>query len=420
MKLLTIANRYYLFAFLGVFAVGSLLAFFILRSIINHEFNEKLFAEREQLIYELHTYDDLKETYYLNIGDKIEVEEVAEDPQLAGHLRDTVMYDQYEHREMPYRILTFSDQINDRPYVIHIYKSLVPNQDLIQGVSEIMFGMALLLTVSLGLLNRIIFKKLWAPFHQIVSQLRTFNITQPLPVQTETSNVDEFRELKEVLDRMIEKSIRDYKNLKEYTENTSHEIQTPLAIIKNKAEALLQEPLEERVLLEVGAVYEAAGRLSRLKEGLSILTKIENHQYVVDEPVDLKAFLEKKLESLSELVSMRQLTLKTSYEASPVLQINSDLAYMLLSNLLANAIKHNVDGGEIRLQLEANRLQIENTGNEPQVPVDQLFDRFRRANAKNTDGNGLGLSLVKRIADFYGFNIQYTYSQGWHRLTLSF
>lgn len=417
MKLLTIANRYYLFTLVLIFGAGSIGAYTFLKSIINHEFNEKLFAEQTQLVYELRNFENLQRTYYLNIGDLIELKEVDQDPQLKPRLKDTTMYDQFEKKELPFRTLTFSDKINEHYYIITISKSLLPNQDLMQGVSEIMIAIALILMFSLGLLNRLIFQKLWSPFHHIVVQLRKFKISHPVPLALEQSDVDEFKELGHVLDEMITKSINDYKNLKEYTENTSHEIQTPLAIIKNKAEMLLQEPLEEYQLNEISKIYEAATRLARLKDGLSLLTKIENNQYVEAQEIDLHEFLSSRLDSFEELMEIKNLKLETDLNAHPIININGDLAHILINNLISNAIKHNIDNGWIKIELGQNQLAISNTGNTLIVEPKVLFERFKR-NSDSRESTGLGLSLIKRICDHNNMRIQYLHSNSIHKLTL--
>lgn len=419
MRLIDIANRNYLIALTLIFLVGSVGAYYILKSIINHEFNEKLFAEKEQLIYELHTFDDLQNNYYLNIGDVIELQEVPEDPGITPFLRDTTMYDPYEKKELPFRALTFSDQFQGRHYVITITKSLLPNQDLIEGISEIMIGLVIILAVSLGLLNRFLFKNLWAPFYQILNQMKVFNIKDPRKLSVEKTRVEEFNQLKHVLDIMIDKSIKDFVSLKEYTENTSHEIQTPLAIIKNKAELLLQEPLTEDQLSEVAGIYEATRRLSRLKEGLTTLTKIDNNQYVEKVEIDLMEYLKKKLDTFSELIELKKLKVTIDVAYHSKINMNQDLAYMLFSNLLSNAIKYNIPGGKIEIILTEHQVLIKNHGQAPEVPTEKLFDRFRRS-GNHRDSTGLGLSLVKRICDYYRFPITYQYAEPWHMIFLDF
>ncbi|MAE85977.1 MAG: hypothetical protein CMB80_24785 [Flammeovirgaceae bacterium] len=418
MKLLDIANRYYLITLVFVFTIGSLGAYYVLKSIINHEFNEKLYAEQAQLVYELRNFENLQRTYYLNIGDVIELEEATQNPELAPVLKDTIMYDQYEKKELPFRMLTFSDEINGKYYIISISKSLLPNLDLIQGVTEIMIGLALILMLALGLLNRLIFQKLWSPFHHIILQLQAFKISHPVPLNKEETDVEEFNQLGQVLEEMISKSIRDYKNLKEYTENTSHEIQTPLAIIKNKAEMLLQEPLKEEQLTEVSKIYEAATRLSRLKDGLSLLTKIENNQYVEAQEFCLKDFLETKLQTFEELMEIKNITLEKEFLAEPKVIINQDLAHILINNLLSNAIKHNVNNGWIKVKLQKNKLTISNSGNTLIVSPEELFERFKR-NTDNRESTGLGLSLIKRICEHNNMSIAYNHQKTHHELILS-
>ncbi|MCP4459246.1 MAG: HAMP domain-containing histidine kinase [Cytophagales bacterium] len=419
MKLVNIANRNYIITLILVFVVGSIVGYFVLKSIVNKEFNEKLFAEKDQLIYELHTFEELKANYYLNIGDKIQLDEVDRDPDITPILSDTVMYDKFEKKKLPFRTLTFSDKFQGKFYLVRITKSLMSNNDLMKGITEIMVIVVLLLSLSLIVVNRFLSKKIWSPFHQILSDLNEFKISKPVPLSTIDTTVDEFRELQNALNSMIDKSIRDYQNLKEYTENTSHEIQTPLAIIRNKSEMLLQEPLSKKQLTEIGKIYEASGRLSRLKEGLSILTKIDNEQFVDAEFIHLKKFIKKKLSNVEELVGIKNLTVTTKFLANPILELNNDLAYILITNLLSNAIKHNVENGEIKITVKSSELLFENTGLDLKIPTEELFDRFKRS-GKNIESIGLGLSLVKRITDYYHMQISYSYSNQWHVIKIQY
>jgi len=416
-KLRTIANQYYFSLLLLVFFIGSVVAYFILKSIINHEFNEKLLAEKNQLIYELHNYEDLQDNYYLNIGDIINLKKVATDPKIKPMMFDTVMYDPYEKKELPFRTLKFSDEFIGNYYIISITKSLLPNKDLIEGVSKIMLGLVIILIISLGTLNRIIFVKLWEPFYHIMAQLKYFDIVKPQIIKSPQHNIQEFKELENVLMNMISKNIDDFRNLKEYNENISHEIQTPLAIIKNKAEVLLQEPFNEYQLTEIKQIFEAAGRLSRLKEGLSTISKIENNQFVENDVVDLAQFISKKLSHFEELIHMKGLEVKKNFHFRTLLKMNNDLAYILFTNLLNNAIKHNIPNGWINIELTDNQLVIENTGNEPKVPTNKLFHRFSR-NEGIRGSTGLGLALVKKITAYYGIDTQYQYHDKTHKIIL--
>ena len=240
MKLLTIINRLYLTTLLIVLLIGGMAGFFIIRTSINNEFNRKLIAEKNQLIKEIKKNPNVKEGYFLNIGDKISFEEIPLNLTIPESIKDTVYYDEFEKAELPFRNFTFSEKIKGKNYLIIISKSLLPNMDLIQSISIMILGISVVLIIAMIFINKVLLQKLWAPFDYTLNHLKTFDITNPQRVDLDkyrlNSKVKEFKQLNNVLDRMIIQSIKDYNSLKEFTENTSHEIQTPLAIIKNKAE----------------------------------------------------------------------------------------------------------------------------------------------------------------------------------------
>jgi signal transduction histidine kinase len=392
----------------------------ILKQIINNEFNNKLFAEKEQFIYEWHTYENLKETLYLNVGDRIDIEAVLGDPYLKEVLIDTVMYDNYEKIELPFRQLKFSEQLQGKFYIITITKSMLPTKDLIQGVGEIILFLVVALVLSIGLVTRIISKKIWTPFNNTLSSLGRYQISNSEKVDFSKTNIDEFSELNHVLSNMIEKSRKDYENLKEFTENTSHEIQTPLAIIKSKAELLLQEGnLKPANLEDVGKIYEAANRLSKLKKGLSMLSKIENNQFEEVEPIDVAKFLDKKISNFEELIEMKHIELTKVYNGHPTLILNNTLTYVLITNLINNAIKHNVDNGTIHIKLNDNELTIENTGNPTTEDPEKFFQRFKKG-SNAYDSSGLGLALIKKVCEIYQMSIRYTVNENIHKLSIQF
>ncbi len=423
MKLLTITNRLYIFSIGIVILISSLAAFFILRSTINNEFNQKLIAEKEQFLREFKVNKSLREGHVLNVGDKIMIIPLSSDTVINNFMRDTVYFEPYEKEVLPFRELNFTARVDGINYMITISKSLLPNMDLIRGIGLVMFGMGSLIIFVLLYLNKVILQKLWAPFEFQLSHLKAFDITNPHRIEQEKymfeSRVDEFIQLNSVLNKMINQSIKDYNNLKEFTENTSHEIQTPLAIIRNKAESLLQENLPKEQLEDIGKIYEAAGRLSRLKSGLSLISRIDNNQYIKKEFVNLKEAIQHRLEDFEELIAIKELKLTTAYYGDPELELNDELTGILITNLLNNAIKHNVKGGQINIVLKDIELLIENTGPPPAGPTDQMFDRFQKS-GDNSESTGLGLSLVRKIVEHYNLRVRYIYEKELHKVYLTF
>ncbi len=420
MKLLSLSNRYYFVGLLIISLIAGITSYFVIKSIINNEFNDKLFAEKEELIEELHQHDDILNSYNLNIGDNIAIQKANSDPQIKTFVRDTVLYDKYEKKELNYRQITFSDKVKDDFYILTITKSLLSTEDLIQGVTEIIAIITLLFFSTMLVLSNIISKKIWKPFYATLEDIKKFNVKKPNPLTFNKTKIIEFRELNSTLKLMTNQVSEDYRNLKEYTENTSHEIQTPLAIIKNKIEVLIQDSgFSEKQLTSLNQVYEATSRLSRLKDNLSLLSKIDNNQFIEVTELRLSPYLKARIENVEELISIKNIQTSFRFEGDPILSIHETMAYVLFNNLIINAIRHNVENGKLELILTNTYFRIKNTGKPLNVSEKELFERFKKS-GNHSESSGLGLSLVQRIVRYYGFSITYKNIDSWHNITITF
>ena len=208
--------------------------------------------------------------------------------------------------------------------------------------------------------------------------------------------------------------------MKEFTEDTSHEIQTPLAIIKAKAEILLQSKnLGESQLHEINQIFKSVNRLSKLRNGLLLLTRIENNQYDLNTSINLKDSLHDLVSDFKEILEIKGIKVQEDFKATPVLIINQDLSFILLNNLLSNAIKHNFEGGIINIKLNQSEVIVANTGPEHNLDSTNLFNRLAKGNP-NSNSSGLGLAIVKKICDLYKFKISYKYINNLHLLNIQF
>jgi signal transduction histidine kinase len=218
---------------------------------------------------------------------------------------------------------------------------------------------------------------------------------------------------------MAKKMRRDYVNLKEFNENASHEIQTPLSIIKSKLELLIQgEGLNQEQAGLINSVYEATTRMSRLNQGLLLISKIDNNQFHNTEQVDLQVILNKTLEHFEEILELRKIRVVAHIVSPARAQMNPTLAEILVSNLVNNAIRHNLEEGEIRIGMDPDGFEIANTGYPLTIPPEDLFRRFRKSE-RAADSVGLGLSIVKKITQLYQFDIRYEVKEGFHRIRLN-
>ncbi|WP_103866394.1 HAMP domain-containing sensor histidine kinase [Aquimarina sp. I32.4] len=420
MKLLILSNRYYFVGLLVVSLLGGISSYFLIESIINRDFNQKLLAEKEQLIYELHEYDDLLDNLYLNIGDRISLQKQLYDPKIKTYIKDTILFNFYDQKEQSFRQITFSDQVKGDYYKITISKSLLSSRDLVQGVTEIVSLITFLFFITMLLLNNAISKKIWKPFYHTIAIIKNLNIVKPQPLLFRKTKIIEFKELNSTIEIMSIQMVKDYINLKEYIENTSHEIQTPIAIIKNKIEILMQDKnLLENQLTTLNQIHEYAGRISKLKENLSLLSKIDNNQFINTIEIPITDYLKQRIDDVKELIIIKNINTTLHLKKKPVIKMNETLAYLLFSNLLSNAIKHNTNKGKIVIEIADDFLSIKNTGEPLDVNPDELFGRFKKS-GNRPDSTGLGLSLVHSIASYYNFSISYTNKNIWHTIVLRF
>lgn len=318
----------------------------------------------------------------------------------------------------PYRELLFSVTVGGQLYTVSIAKSEEETEDLLQLIMLITAGMIITLLGVLFLANRLLLRRIWQPFYRTLDKLRTFNLSSREPLPAEASDIEEFRSLDEAARQMTNKIIRDYEMLKNFAENASHEMQTPLAIINSKLDLLIQDiGLGEAHHRPVQAMYDAIGRLRQLNQSLLLLTKIENNQFTHTSPVDLARLIGEKLTQLEDPLKGRHLEVHTELDHLP-LPMNDYLADILLNNLLTNAIRHNHTGGQIDIRLCDRSLRISNSGPELGFDSATIFDRFVKGT--HSGGSGLGLAIVRQICDNYRFPLQYAFNEGMHTIEIQF
>ncbi len=299
----------------------------------------------------------------------------------------------------------------------------IPNldleKDILQGVMIQFFLIFSVLSCSMFITLRIITRKLWQPFDDTLKKMEHFNLernSEPVFVSTD---IKEFVRLNEAVSLLIKRNIESYRMQKEFTENASHELLTPLAIAQSKLDLLLQENLNKNQSEIVGDLYKAYNRMSRLNKNLLLLARIENAQYVDMIQVDICNFVQNQLpffENLRGYESSITLLKKTEHV---FIKANEALLESLLNNLVVNAIRHSFDNNRITIEIMEHSLTITNIANDGPLDEKLLFRRFQFTDDQKR-GNGLGLSIVKAICDFHGWSINYEYNEGIHRFIIGF
>lgn len=274
-----------------------------------------------------------------------------------------------------------------------------------------------LILVGFVWLNRSISSRLWQPFYQTLEKIKAFDLTSNTAVKFEPVNVIEFEELNNSINKLLESNTAAFRQQKEFTENASHELQTPLAIVQSKLDLLLQDgALSAGQAKIIEETNNALSRVSRINKNLLLLSKIENQQFLEKQQVNMSEPLHEILDLLSDLLGERTI----DADVSPVCLVegNRMLIEIMLTNLLMNSLRHTEKDVKIRLSLSPIGLVISNPGNYP-LDGAKLFRRFSAASSQ-TPGSGLGLSLVKEICARYNWGISYGFEDKHHVFRVNF
>lgn len=329
--------------------------------------------------------------------------------QSVERYSDTLMYMQNEEDFEPVRILSTVFSIKDAYYKLDVISSMVEEDDLIEDLTYYLVFLYLALLVSIYLLNFFVLHRTWKPFYTLIQRLRHFNLRQPKPLEVPETKVSEFRELNKAILDLLRNNIDVYNSQKQFIENASHELQTPLAISINKIELMLEEnDLDEEKARALGDVIRNLERLTRLNKSLLLLTKIENRQFADEEVVDFNELIRQQLDDFSELLEFKQISVQLRESGHFRQSFHKDLAFVLVSNLLKNAITYNVPQGKLQIDIEPGCICIKNTGSAEALDPERIFRRFYRS-AEHKNSTGLGLSIVKAITDLYHLQVSYSF-----------
>jgi signal transduction histidine kinase len=418
LKLITKSTYYFLLFTIIVLVAGGMFLYTIIKSDLYNQIDNSLITEREIIqdqIEQTESVTDFSGTF----GHQIEVKLLGRSTKETESIKDTTLYNAKSGENEDYRYYTYYGNIaGTKGYTINIYKTLIEKQDLLDAITIYLIGLFISLLGITILINYLISRKLWNPFYKSVEKALIFDVQSEDPINLPKTDIIEFQELNIVLERMTQKMRSDYLNLKEYNENAAHEIQTPLAIIRSKIELLLQNRyLTKESINQIKSIDDATNRLFKLNQGLLLISKIENQYFQENKKVSVKELLNSFFDNYSEILELKGISTEVKISGDPIVEMNETLADILISNLLSNAVRYNIEKGFIKCEVSDNSLTITNSGLPLKVDPQLLFKRFSKV-SDNPQSVGLGLSIVKKIADTYGIKISYTCTESVHELKL--
>ncbi len=324
-----------------------------------------------------------------------------------------------EQKKERYRCLKKVIYIQGKPYLFTIQTNIEESHETIAVIALITVFFFVIIVVGLLYLNRKLSASIWKPFRGTLDQLKTFNLNSQNKIAFPASDTSEFEELNQSLYKLIERNISAYKTQKEFTENASHELQTPLAIIKNKLDLLLQDQdLTEKQYRLAEDMNRALTRSSRINKNLLLLAKIDNKQFDNTETISFDHLLDQSIAILEEHFEQKNISVQESISKDVKVNGNSILCEILINNLIINAIRHTSPRGAIAVSLTQSAFKISNSGTDRLNP-DLLFKRFSKLSTDNS-GSGLGLSIIQEICKFHHWKISYQFENNHHIFTVNF
>lgn len=416
MKLFTRYNRVLMLTnFVGLLVIGVLFY-----RTLTHYLNQQLDDGLTEELMEVNDFTHVKNilpapTSFKDLVAEYKKIEVADGKSFFA---DTVYYNPKKGLRERARYLQADISFNNQAYRVLILSSKVQREEQIRSICLIIILPVLLLLIILFGINRIIINKLWSPFRQLLINIKAFNVNREEPFDQVASPTVEFKELNDAIVDLSLKVRSDYKEIKLFTENASHEMMTPLAVINSKLDTMLQSNslgIEESETL--ADLYKATSRLTKLNQSLLLLVKIDNNSQLDIEDINVKDIIEERLNFFYELIHNRKLVV--DLDMHPLhLATSRQLIEILVNNLFSNAIRHNKDGGLIKIILSKGILVFCNTSNYPALNENMIFERFYKD--ASSEGTGLGLAILKQICIRQNFQFSYDYQYQLHCFQIKF
>jgi len=337
---------------------------------------------------------------------------------VATYFTDTPFYNRESKTVEEGRAIVTTITLNKQNYKLTIVESQEETEDMVEVVGLTTAALCVLLIAALFFANRYIFNRIWQPFYALLGRLRAFSVADEKKLDAQTSKIDEFKELQAAFDTMQLTVKKDYEILKTFTENASHEMMTPIAVITSKLDTLIQDDSLTADQFELlHQLYTATGKMAKLNQALLLLVKIDNQLITDTGVINLQQILLNKFAQFNDIFNTKKITVKHNLTARSI-TANTYLVDILLNNLLNNAIRHNISNGQINVTLNETMLVFENTGQPGALEDDKIFERF--AKGKSSEGTGLGLTIARNICSNYGFKLKYDFERSMHRFTVLF
>jgi len=412
MKLLTKINRSYIkYGFL-VFLIADVVIIMMSNYILKTEIDQQLRLEANEITETIRKKGEFHSVYPTDIADPVKYPGIKKD-----QLKDTMIYDVVQKELAPFREYTSHKIINGQHYVITTRQMLMEFNDILALFTTLISVVLLLVFLGILLFTQKLNVLLWQTFNNNVERLKSYTFNPPAKLNLSPTGIDEFDELNQVLSRMSDRLEKDYLASKEFSSNAAHELQTPLAIIRNKCENLFSNAeLNKETIATLRDIYLSTDKLSGITKALLLLAKIDHGQFNEKNLVSFNEIFKNWIDSFHDVILDHKLNVSISATDNCKFLMDKRLTNLLTQNIFINAVKHSTDGQNISISLSRDQFSVSNYGEKPINQPEKIFNRFYKE-SQNNSSSGIGLAIVKKIADHYKITIVYSFKDFKHIFT---
>ncbi len=384
---------------------------------VNDEIDDSLEDYSEQIIVRFLAGEEIpsksnssNNQYYLS-------EITLEYAQSKPHIRyiDSMVYILSEQETEPTRILAtiFKDE-NGKHYELVVLTPTIEKRDLKEAILFWIIFLYIGLLLIIIIVNILVHKRSNRPLYKLLAWMEKYNVGENnMPLQNDT-DIIEFKKLNEAAIQNMKRAEEVFEEQKQFIGNASHEIQTPLAVCRNRLENLMEDDtLTENQLEELNKTYQTLDYITKLNKILLLLSKIENKHFIEKNDVDFNTVIYQFIEDYKEAYLHKNISVEILEDGIFTVRMSEVLASILINNLIKNSYLHNMENGQLFIEIASSKIVFKNTGQEIPLNPKLIFERFYQG-SKKEGSLGLGLALVKSICDLEKLNIHYYHNDNFH------
>lgn len=406
-----------------VLALWATFFYYTIIDEINDEVDDSLEDYSEQIIVRFLAGEELPSKSSNSNNQYYLTEVTSEYAHSRPHITyiDSMVYIPLKRETEPARILTTIYQDEDEKYYeLVVSTPTIEKKDLKEAILYwIIFLYAGLLVVII-LVNIWVYQNSNRPLHRLLAWLDEYKIGgNNAPLKNDT-DISEFKKLNESAVRNMKRAEEVFEEQKQFIGNASHEIQTPLAVCRNRLENLMEdETLTENQLEELVKTHQTLEYITKLNKSLLLLSKIDNGQFTDTKDIELNSLIKKFIQDYEEVYSHMNICTELIETGTFSITMNDTLASILVNNLIKNSYVHNTENGQLIIEISPSKLIFKNTGQDFPLNSKLIFERFYQG-SKREGSTGLGLALVKSICDMKKLHLSYHFNDNLHCFEISF